>query len=341
MLHLLGPREELQRSSRCHSFDEGLAEGDRLIRIPLDELTHVLAAVGQAGEAAENQRTLLVAGADADRGVTARVEAGNSSPLGGQLDQRIAVGEAGRCARRGSVAGAALEGERSLPGSGHELVEAEGEGDLTLASESAQPGGSEDDPVELAVGQAAQPRVDVAPELDQLEVGSERQELRAPAQARRSHACSAGNLGQRRAPPEPGVSGILAHRHADDLEARGQLTGNVLGAVDGELDLAGEQRPLDLADESGLVVEGGGSGGARGALVARRADRDELGVADRLGDRSRLRQGERAAASTDPQAQSERPSTPRGRSGVTSAPLPSGSVEESRPKRSRRAATCW
>jgi hypothetical protein len=68
--------------------------------------------------------------------------------------------------------------------------------------------------------------------------------------------------------------------------------------VDGEIDLAVEQRPLDLADEARLVVRIRVRGTA---LVAGRADDDELGVADRRGDRARLRQRQGAAAGADPQ----------------------------------------
>jgi hypothetical protein len=68
--------------------------------------------------------------------------------------------------------------------------------------------------------------------------------------------------------------------------------------VDGEIDLAVEQRPLDLANEARLVVV---PRRGRSALVAGGADDDELGAVDSRGDRSRLRQRKGAAAGADPQ----------------------------------------
>jgi hypothetical protein len=82
--------------------------------------------------------------------------------------------------------------------------------------------------------------------------------------------------------------------------------------VDRKLDLAFEQGALDLTDEARLVVEGGSDGGAGSALVARGPDRDELGVAERLGHRARLRQRQGAAAGTDPQRGHGRRVSPAG-----------------------------
>ena len=144
-----------------------------------------------------------------------------------------------------------------------------------------------------------EPGVDVAAELDDLEVGAEREELGAAADARGPDAGALGDLGDRVAGADPDVGGVLARRDADEAEALGQLAGQVLGAVDGEVDLAVEQRPLDLADEARLVVGVAAADGPPSSPEVRIDD--ELGVADRVGDRARLRQRQGAAAGADPQ----------------------------------------
>ena len=111
--------------------------------------------------------------------------------------------------------------------------------------------------------------------------------------------------------------------------------------MDGEVDVTVEKRPLDLADEPRLVVA---PCRGRTALVAGGADDDELGAVESRGDRSRLRQREGAATGADPQPAQGAQSPVRSlrlRSGVTSAPAPSGSVPASSPNSSRNAATCW
>jgi hypothetical protein len=302
----------------------------------------VLAAVGEPGEAADQQDAVVVAGADADRRVAARPEPGDDGALGAQLDERFAIGQIGRSSgggRTGVIAG--LERERALPGRRGQRPQAEAEAGLAAAAEPLETGRGEDDPVDLAVGALPQPRIDVASQLDDVEVGTDGEQLRAAADARGSDPRPFGNLGDRPARPDPDVGGVRTRRDAGEREALGQLTRQVLGAVDGEVDVTVEKRPLDLADEPRLVVA---PCRGRTALVAGGADDDELGAVESRGDRSRLRQREGAATGADPQPAQGAQSPVRSlrlRSGVTSAPAPSGSVPASSPNSSRNAATCW
>ena len=68
-------------------------------------------------------------------------------------------------------------------------------------------------------------------------------------------ARAVGQLPQRGRPAER-VERVRALRHADDGQAGGQLGGYVLGGVHRQVDLAGEERVLDLLDEAGLVQPG-------------------------------------------------------------------------------------
>jgi hypothetical protein len=228
-----------------------------------------------------------------------------------------------------------------LPGRRGHRPQAEAEAGLAAAAEPFETGRGEDEPVDLAVVALAEPRVDVAAQLDDVEVGADREQLRAAADARGSDPRPLGNLGDRLARPDPDVGRVRTRRDAGEREAVGKLPRQVLGAVDGEIDVVFEKRPLDLADEARLVVV---PRRGRSALVAGGADDDELGAVDSRGDRSRLRQRKGAPAGADPQPAQSAQSPLRSlrlRSCVTSAPAPSGSVPASSPNSSRNAATCW
>ena len=146
--------------------------------------------------------------------------------------------------------------------------------------------------VRLTVGQLAQPGVDVAAQLDDLEILARGAQLSGAAQAARPHAGARGQRSQRRGAADR-VAGIGPGRDGHELKALGQLGGHVLARVHGEVDLAGEQRALELGDPARLVA-------AAAAAVAGGRDRDQLGVlAEPLGHPARLRERQRAPACAD------------------------------------------
>ncbi len=83
-------------------------------------------------------------------------------PLGGELDQRVAVRDRGRCRCRLGIARSRLDRERALPRCRNHLVRPEAKRDLALAAKPHQAGRCKDDPVELALFELAKARVDVA-----------------------------------------------------------------------------------------------------------------------------------------------------------------------------------
>ena len=102
---------------------------------------------------------------------------------------------------------------RARPGPAAGTRSVERAGRLGAAAEPLQPGGGEHDRVEVAVGEPAQPRVDVAAQLDDLEVVAQRQQLRArgaasscrrarrrPARRARGAAQRVARVGPRRRP---------------------------------------------------------------------------------------------------------------------------------------------
>jgi len=70
-------------------------------------------------------------------------------------------------------------------------------------------------------------------ELHDLQVGPQREQLRAAAQARGSDPGAVANLGERGSLADPDVGRVLAGGDADDREPVRDLPRDVLGAVDG------------------------------------------------------------------------------------------------------------
>ncbi len=100
-------------------------------------------------------------------------------------------------------------------------------------------------------------------QLNHLEVGTEGKELGATPEARGADSSAIGQLIQRAGTADIGVGRRLRRRNPGDLEPLGQLARKVLGRVHPEIDLSVQERPLDLADEAGLVVMRGRSDGSR------------------------------------------------------------------------------
>ena len=132
-----------------------------------------------------------------DRQRTSRTEFGEERSL--HLD-----GTAGRCVidRRdqlgGSlVAGTRLDGDATLPDRGHELVDRQVFGDAVGELEDLQGrGGHHDRPTG---GDLGEPGVDVAPQLDELQVGPDPSQLGAATHRSTGHGGAVGQLGERRA----------------------------------------------------------------------------------------------------------------------------------------------
>ena len=167
------------------------------------------------------------------------------------MDERALGGDAGRglgIAHAGEPPGgdrprAGLQGERALPRRGHELLDhAPG---LSAAAQALQARGGQDERLDLAGGELAQPRVDVAAQLADLEVVTDGAHLGGAAQAARAHPAPRGQLGER-AHAADDVAGLGALGDGRQLQALGQLGGDVLGRVHGHVDAAVQQRPLEL-----------------------------------------------------------------------------------------------
>ena len=105
------------------------------------------------------------------------------------------------------------------------------------------------------------------------------------------------------------VARILAREHAADLESVRKQRRHVLAAVNGEVDVAGQQGVLDFFHEQPLAPDLRERRLAQ--AVAGRLDDDDLAqrsdaIAEEAGDGIGLIERERAAAGADPECRSSR-----------------------------------
>ncbi len=189
----------------------------------------------------------LSGGGEAGRGA---VERGN-----GGVDRGVAgwvVGVERAPGRTG------FERERALAGRGGELVKGEALVDGVGAAESVEAGAGEDQGVAGAFFKFAQAGVDVAAELDELEIGAQGQELGATTRAGGAHAAGVREGVERPVRlADEGVAGVGARRDGGEREAGVELSRQVFKGVDGEVDASSGERFFDLLDEDAFAVKAG------------------------------------------------------------------------------------
>ena len=152
---------------------------------PCELVGHPRRAVGQPDEPA-NRAVLRV---DSHGCVTTGFQNAHGGPLGGQGGEGVRVMHARDRRPHTLVVRARLERQRPLPGRGDEVERLR----RPLQPQALQPGGGEDDRVDLARVELAQPRVDVAAQLRRPR-GRAARRATAPAAARRT--CPPARRGQ-------------------------------------------------------------------------------------------------------------------------------------------------
>ena len=168
--------------------------------------------------------------------------------------------------REPRVVGPGLDRQGALTHGRQHLVEREREPGHLGAAETGEPRGREDRARHLLLDQLAQAGLHVAADVHHVEVGSQRQELRAAPQARGAHACALRYAGQSQlgAGLEPLQQGRIGHEHVahvlalgegDDVQPLGDRRRHVLGRVHGHVDAVLEQRGLELLGEQSLVAD--------------------------------------------------------------------------------------
>ena len=217
---------------------------------------------------------------------------------------RLSAWSSGRqgCERR-QIVRARLERERALSGRGDHHVHPEGRGVGWGEAQARQPREREHRGVDDPVGHLAQPRVDVAAKIFHGHPGERPEELCAPADARRPDH---GSGSKRRLPQHQDIGGVHPGRDGGDDEALVVLGREVLGRMDGDVDLVALEGVQDRVDEQ--AFQAGRRLAGRCPLVARRRHRNDLGLhavlREATADLVRLSQGKRRAACADPERHS-------------------------------------
>jgi len=151
--------------------------------------------------------------------------------------------------------------------------------------------GGEHDRVErLSPLQALEASIDVAVQLDHLEVGAACEDLSPPAQAGGADGRVLGYAVERAALAEPRILSRFASRDAGDHQPLGQGSRQVLRRVDADVRAPLEQLALDRAHEARLV-----------ARLTVRGSLDQLRVVEQRGDGARLGQCQLAAPGREAQ----------------------------------------
>ena len=186
-------------------------------------------------------------------------EALEERALGPQGDPGRAVGEGAEQAEGAGVVLAGLDGQGALAGGRGEGLRVERDGRVAGQPEAAQAGGGQDDRVQLAGVDAADPAVDVAADRDQLQVGAEPVQQGDPARAAGPDPGPWGQVveaGQAVAAEEH-VAGVVALGHGGKDQAGDLGGGQVLGRVHGQVGPPVQHRLLHGRGEDALAAEGG------------------------------------------------------------------------------------
>ena len=156
------------------------------------------------------------------------------------------------------VAGARFDRKRALSGSRHDDVGFEDFGDPGVEAQSLQPRAGEDEGVVVAPVEFRQSRGDVAAHVEHLQIRPPREQLRPAARRRRADARAGRQPGQTRAGGRhQGVTGIGTLEDCRQREAVGDTRGQVLQAVDCDVDGRVLQRVLDLPCEDSRAADPG------------------------------------------------------------------------------------
>ena len=164
----------------------------------------------------------------------------------GLADEDVAFGESG----------ARFDGEGSLAGCGTEFIGREALMDPLGTTEAIETSCGEDEGVALSGAELSKAGVDVAPDVDEFDVGAQREELGAAAWACGTDAASQW---ERVKSPvwltDPDIACVGALGDSGERELWSELRGEIFERVDGEVDAILFERLFDFLDEDSLAVE--------------------------------------------------------------------------------------
>ena len=151
---------------------------------------------------------------------------------------------------------AGFERQCALSGSGRELIDLKALMNGLRAPDAVQTGAGEHQCVAFAFFELAQAGIDVAAQRDELKIRTQGKQLSATA---RAGGADAREFRERVERPvrlaDEGVTGVGARRDGGESEVWGELRGQILERMDGQVDASGGEGFFDLLNEDAFAVK--------------------------------------------------------------------------------------
>jgi hypothetical protein len=244
----------------------------------------------------------------ADRRPARAVQHGQKRTFAGQCTGGVGVVDRHQQIARAPIVGAGLDADGALPDRRQEFIDIEDRRGGIGQTQTLEPGQRQQSRVGDTLIELAQPRLDVAAQRHNVQIGTQPLHHRLPPQRRGADAGAARQLRNRVGlAADEGVARVLARQERRQHEAARQRGRHVLRRMHREVDGPRQQRLLDLFGEQPFAA------GFRQRPVldavaagADHFDRDPIGIEamclrQRLPHHVRLRQCQRAAARSEPQ----------------------------------------
>ena len=189
--------------------------------------------------------------------------------------ERICMVQHGEHVAAAGIVGTTLDADDALADRRQRQVEVELLRDVVRDAETLESRAGQQDRIELALVQPAQPCLDVAAQQFESQVGSRVTQLRLASRARRADARALWQvLEPLVAPRDESIERVRARQHRHDRETRRQFARHVLHRVDGDVRAAFLHRDFEFLDEETLAADLGQR--AVEHAVALRAHRHEF-----------------------------------------------------------------
>ena len=210
-------------------------------------MTDPLLAIGRNDERDDDQRFAVQVSMRSHGRLASATERGQHGTFGGDPGPCLGMLQALGDLKRGIAIVARLHRQRALAHGWTHHAGIEEFRDSIFQSQTPQSGRGENDGIVAAFIQFAQPGIDVAANVFDLQIGPASSKLRGAAQRTSSYASARGQILEGAA--YQSIAWIFALRDGGQRQALRQIGGHVFQAMYGQIDRASEQRFLNFLGE--------------------------------------------------------------------------------------------
>src|SRR6266446_253433 len=224
-------------------------------------LPDILRTVDRADAGFEDEFAALGARPGTERHLAATLQRGEQGAFGDDGGAGFSIVQSAEDFGGFGIGQAAFGGDCSLTHGGQKNIRSKGFGDAIAPAEAVQAGFGEEYAIVFAALRFAQASVDIAAKIADIEIGTNVAKLRLAAEAARADARSLTEIGERGATGgDEAVADIFAAEHGGKGQARVDFGGNVLDAVNGNVDRLVHQSVFEFLDENTLAADLGQRG---------------------------------------------------------------------------------